>query len=122
MKNAESAVVYASMPKFGYEYGIEMNDALKALGMPDAFDEKKADFSKMASSSDGNLYIGGVVHKTFISVTERGTRAGAATKVAMAAGGAPMEPKYVRLDRPFVFAIIDNATKLPVFIGTLMSV
>ncbi|MDD4700418.1 MAG: serpin family protein [Oscillospiraceae bacterium] len=33
-----------------------------------------------------------------------------------------MEQKIVRLDRPFVYAIIDNATNLPVFLGTVMSV
>jgi serpin B len=33
----------------------------------------------------------------------------------------PSEPKTVRLDRPFVYAIIDNATNLPIFIGTVMT-
>jgi serpin B len=122
IKNAEDTAVQASIPKFEYEYGIQLNAALKALGMPEAFDENKADFTKMAKSSDGNIYIGEVLHKTYISVTERGTRAGAATKVAMAAGGIISYPKTVWLERPFVFAIIDNATSLPVFIGTVMSI
>ncbi|NLO10576.1 MAG: hypothetical protein GX129_12035, partial [Clostridiales bacterium] len=33
---------------------------------------------------------------------------------------AAMDMKTVKLDRPFVYAIIDNSTKLPIFIGTLM--
>ena len=121
IKNAESTLVDASMPKFGYEYEIRMNDALIALGIPDAFDGDRADFNKMAASSYGNIYIGEVLHKTFISVDELGTKAGAVTKVEMEDIGAP-EAKTVRLDRPFVFAIVENVTGLPVFIGTVMTV
>ena len=125
IKNAEVVTVYAYMPKFEFDYDIVMNDALKALGMPEAFDKYNANFSNMADLSDegDNIYIGEVRHKTYIAVNERGTRAGAATSVKMKAAGAmPSEPKTVRLDRPFVFAIIDNATNLPIFIGTLMSI
>lgn len=122
INNAEDTTVYASLPKFSYEYEIQMNDALITLGMPDAFDSDKADFNKMAASSNGNIFIGEVLHKTFISVDELGTKAGAVTKVEMRDAGAPFEVKTVQLDRPFVYAIIDNATGLPVFIGTVMSV
>ena len=58
IKNAEDTVVHASMPKFKFEYDIARNDALKSLGMPEAFDETKAEFKKMATSSIGNIYIG----------------------------------------------------------------
>ena len=125
LSSAEDALVYASMPKFEYEYEIKMNDALEALGIQKAFDQDNADFTKMATTTagNGNLYISTVLHKTFISVDELGTRAGAVTKVEMGAGSAaPREPKIVDLDRPFVYAIIDNATNLPIFIGTLMTV
>jgi len=121
VKTAENITVETYTPKFEYEYEIQMNDALKILGMPDAFDEKKADFKKMATSSRGNIYIGEVLHKTYISVDELGTKAGAVTKVEMNDESAidPGYVKIVRLDRPFVYAIIDNATNLPVFIGTV---
>ncbi|MDR0293515.1 MAG: serpin family protein [Oscillospiraceae bacterium] len=119
--NAQETLVYASMPKFQYDCSLEMNDTLKALGIPDAFAAEKADFSKMADYP-GGLYISQVLHKTFISVDELGTKAGAATMVAMAGAGAPMEPKTVRLDRPFVCAIIDNATNLPLFLGAVITV
>lgn len=123
LRNAQNTLVYTSMPKFEYEYDIEMNGILAALGMPDAFDTSIADFSKMGESSDGPLYIGKVLHKTFISVNESGTRAGAVTKVIIREVGAPapQDPKIVNLDRPFVFAIIDNETNLPIFAGTLLT-
>ena len=122
LQNAQETTVFASMPKFEFEYMIKMNDALIALGIPDAFDEEKADFSRMAVSSDGNIYIDLVLHKTFISVDELGTKAGAVTMVAMTGAGMLIDTKTVSLDRPFVFAIIDNATNLPIFIGTVVNV
>ena len=124
LENASYETVIASMPKFEYEYKVKMSDVLRGLGIPDAFDMDKADFSRLGVSSDGNIYIGEVLHKTFISVDELGTKAGAATMVDMVSGSsAPQsEPKTVRLDRPFLYAIIDNATNLPIFIGTLMTV
>ncbi|MCL1806804.1 MAG: serpin family protein [Oscillospiraceae bacterium] len=123
LQNAQNVEVYAALPKFEYEYDVNMNDILIALGMPDAFDMDEAEFEKMAVSSRGNIFIDRVIHKTFISVDELGTKAGAATLVAMSdAGAAPSQPKTVRLDRPFVYVIIDNATNLPIFIGTVMNV
>ena len=122
IKNAEPASVFTSMPKFEFDFTIEMNEALIMLGMPDAFDENKADFSEMAISPEGNLFISLVLHKTFVSVDERGTRAGAVTSVAMVGASAVFDYKFVVLDRPFVFAIIENATNLPIFIGALMTV
>jgi len=110
------------MPKFSYEYEIQMNNALITLGMPDAFGCGKADFSRMATTNYGNLFISEVLHKTCITVDELGTKAGAVTKVAMFRGANPIYEKTVVLDRPFVYAIIDNATSLPVFIGTVMMV
>jgi len=121
VKSAQNTVVNAVMPKFSYDYKIKLNDALKDLGMHDGLSAAKADFSRLGKSSRGNIYIGEVLHKTFISVDELGTKAGAVTKVEMTYESAPAELKIVRLDRPFVYAIIDNSTNLPVFIGTVMN-
>jgi len=118
INEAQELTVSATTPKFSYDYTITMNDGLKAMGMPTAFSAASADFKKLGRSSQGNIYIGEVVHKTFISVDERGTKAGAVTKVEMRAE-AYYETKEVRLDRPFMYAIIDNATNLPIFIGTV---
>ena len=111
------------MPKFEYGYKTTMNDILKSLGMTMPFDRKKADFSDLAVSS-GNIYINRVIHQTYISVGEKGTRAGAATIVQMDGESAGYVENYhtVTLDRPFVYAIIDNATGLPIFIGTVTDI
>jgi serine protease inhibitor len=109
------------LPKFKYDYAASMNETLRKLGIPDAFSQDKADFSKLGTSPAGNIFIGDVLHKAYISVDELGTKAGAATKVEMLAGSAP-NFITVKLDRPFVYAIIDDETKLPIFIGVMMGV
>lgn len=122
IKNAQSSSGIANMPKFSYEYDLVMNDVLKGLGMPTAFDSRKADFSKLGHSSKGNLCIGEIIHKTFIAVDELGTKAGAVTSVGIDTESAVMYDWEVTLDRPFVYMIIDNETGLPIFIGTVMDI
>jgi serine protease inhibitor len=121
--NAQSVQVNAGMPKFESEYSAEMSDILKSMGMADAFDPYKADFSGIGSSGADNLFISSILHKTYIAVDEKGTKAGAATAVEMTLTSAPVdEPKSVILDRPFVYMIIDCNANLPLFIGAVTDI
>ena len=126
LNNPQDLTVFASIPKFETEYDIEMSEVLQEMGMTDAFDWRVADFSRLGTYNvDGmNICISRVLHKTFISVSEQGTRAGAATAVEMVAEGAMeiVDFKEVVLDRPFVYMLIDCETNLPFFIGTMMNV
>jgi serpin B len=106
------------MPKFSYEYGIEMREMLCELGMPSAFSES-ADFSNMTNS---DVFISGVIHKTFISVDNEGTRAAAVTVVECKEECEYVPDWSVTLDRPFVYMIVDNETNLPIFIGCLTDI
>ncbi len=117
---ARRAKVNAYLPKFETEFNRELSAVLKAMGMTLPFDEDRADLSGLGVSLVGNLYISRVIHKTFISVTESGTRAGAATVVEIVEKNAAPDPdvKTVRLDRPFLYMIIDTETNVPIFIGT----
>ena len=126
LANPERIETHTAIPKFSYDYEITLNDTLSDMGMPTAFDEVLADFSDMAALPDGrNLYIGRVLHKTHIEMTEAGTRAAAVTAVETCAAEAIMEPpqyKTVYLDRPFVYMIVDTESYLPVFMGTVKSI
>ena len=126
LSNPLNVTVYATIPKFEMEYDIELSEVLQEMGMTDAFDWRVADFSRLGTYNvDGmNICINRVLHKTCISVTEQGTRAGAATAVEIAAEGAAeiVEYKKVVLDRPFVFMLIECETNLPFFVGTMMNV
>ena len=126
LADPEEIQVFTCIPKFESEYDIEMSEVLQEMGMTDAFDWRIADFSKLGTYNvDGmNICINRVLHKTFISVAEQGTKAGAATAVEMVAEGAAEIQEYreVILDRPFVYILIDCETNLPFFIGTMMDV
>jgi len=124
LANPQYATVRTSIPKFETEYKVEMSEILQSMGMTEAFDMYNADFEGLGTSTGGNIYISRVLHKTFISVGEKGTKAGAATIVEMKDGAAaePTEPKEVYLDRPFVYMLVDCENNIPFFIGTMMDV
>lgn len=111
--------VYTMLPKFETEYDVEMSEILKGMGMTEAFDADNADFEGIGSSADGEIFFNSVIHKTFICVDEKGTKAGAATVVEMGSSGAGPE-KEVYLDRPFVYMLVDCENNIPFFIGTMM--
>lgn len=115
--------VTVAIPKFETEYDVEMSDVLKDMGMQLAFEPGLADFSNLGTDVVGNIFINRVLHKTFISVAEKGTKAGAATVVELTDECAmveTVEPKKVILDRPFVYMLIDCEHQIPFFIGTMM--
>ena len=116
LSGAKDETVFARLPKFSYDYEIRLNDALENMGMVSAFYEGAADFSRM---SELELYVGKVIHKTHIEVGEKGTRAGAVTVITFDSAGIETNVHEITLDRPFVYMIVDNATDLPIFIGTL---
>ncbi len=121
LTNAQQTKVHTTMPKFESEYSAEMSEILSNMGMKNAFDEEKADFSGLGTAEEGNIFINRVIHKTFITVDENGTKAGAATMVEIVDGSAMLEEfKEVILNRPFVYMIMDCETNLPLFMGTLM--
>ena len=122
--NPGYTTVSTAIPKFETEYSVEMDEVLKTMGMPSAFDADYADFTALGTSTRGNIYISRVLHKAYISVGEKGTKAGAATVVEMAdeAGMEMLEPKEIYLDRPFVYMLIDTENKIPFFIGTMTDI
>ncbi|MCL5991854.1 MAG: serpin family protein [Bacteroidetes bacterium] len=106
------------MPKYKIEYDLQLNDALKNLGMAISFDGEKADFSNMIN--DVKLFISEVKHKTFIKVDEEGTEAAAATSVEMVPTSYIPQNPTVRIDRPFVFVIREKNSGGIVFIGKIV--
>ena len=121
LKNVKDEKTYIKLPKFRVEYGIEMSQTLQNMGMTNAFNATKADFSNMITSAPFKPYIGKVIHKTAIDVNETGTKAAAATAVEIIYGAAPEEvkPHEVYLTRPFVYMLINTKTHTPFFIGTM---
>jgi serpin B len=110
--------VHVTLPRFKLTETFQLGDTLKALGMVDAFDPKRADFSGMTNGRE--LMISAVIHKAFVDVNEAGTEAAAATGVVMmprAAKAPPAPPVEFRADHPFLFLIRDQATGTLLFLG-----
>ena len=124
LKNKSEQRVIARMPKFKFEYKVTLNEALKALGITDAFDSELCDLSKIGTTEYENLFVSNVLHKTYIEVAEKGTKAAAVTSVQInkATSAAPQKAEYVTVDRPYLFMIIDNTANLPIFMGAVLNI
>ncbi len=122
LENKKDEEVYAKIPKFSVEHNTLLNEPLQGLGILDAFDLDKANFTGLGKSIDGNIYVSRIIHKTKIDVDEKGTKAGAVTAVEKSDSAMEEEPKEVILDRPFFYMIVDTEQNLPLFMGSLMSV
>ncbi|MEH2296380.1 serpin family protein [Nostoc sp.] len=110
---------FIRLPRFKTDYEVTLNNALKTLGMAEAFSDK-ANFSGMTKSL--NLNISEVKHKTFVEVNEEGTEAAAVTSVGIVATALREEPEPFRMivDRPFFCAIRDNQTGRVLFMGSIL--
>ena len=113
------AMVDLSMPKFQSESRFGLGEILAGLGMPDAFDAQKADFSGMTGKPD--LMISSVLHQATIDVNEEGTEAAAATAVAMSVTSMPGQSYTIRLDKPFIYVIYETTTNTITFMGRVVN-
>jgi serine protease inhibitor len=110
--------VQVFLPRWKMTRDFKLSATLKSMGMTDAFDEAKADFSGMTGKKD--LYIAKVLHKAFVEVNEEGTEAAAATAVVMQLKSIPRPPAVFRADHPFVFLIRHQKTGAILFMGRVM--
>lgn len=105
---------FIEMPKFSLETAMEFSGKLSALGMPDAFDSQKADFSGMTGSP--NILISRIAQKTFMRVNELGTEAASASFTGFIEIAAPI---LISLNRPFLFLILDRPSGAVLFLGRI---
>tara|TARA_B100000609_G_C17223079_1_gene442263 strand:+ start:17644 stop:18891 length:1248 start_codon:yes stop_codon:yes gene_type:complete len=107
------------LPKFKLTQSWALGDILKKMGLIQAFDMEKADFTNIAKreNTGENLFIQSVVHKAFVEVNEEGTEAAAATGISFGATSAA--PNSFIVDRPFIFMIYDRKTNNILFMGRI---
>ncbi|XP_061446528.1 serpin B6-like [Rhineura floridana] len=106
------------LPKFKLEEKYDLKPVLSSMGMTEAFDQVKADFSGMSPNND--LFLSEVVHKSFVEVNEEGTEAAAATAGIMMMRCAMLVPR-ITADHPFLFFIRHNQTGSILFYGRFCS-
>ena len=114
----EKREVAVYLPRFRADCGIDLKAPLMSLGIRDAFDSARADFSGMdgRKGKDG-LHLSLALHRASVRVDEEGTQASAATLLSMKIRGMPA---VFRADHPFLFLIRDNHTGAILFMGRIV--
>jgi len=118
LKNAMKTKVKVYIPRFKFTQMFGLSEDLSKMGMEDAFDENKADFSGI-NGRKNDLYISKVIHKAFVEVNEEGTEAAAATAVILDTK-ALIEELVFKADHPFIFFIRDKEAGSILFMGRVM--
>ena len=103
------------LPKFDFAANLDLAKKLKEIGMPNAFDSRRADFSGIDGTH--KLYLSAAVHKASITVDEMGTVAAAATGLGF---GVESMPTEVVINRPFIFVIRDVESGTTLFVGRVL--
>lgn len=110
-------LIEVKIPKFKIEQGTDLKKVLSTMGMTQAFDPSKANFSGISEGK--NLFLSAIVHKAFVNVNEIGTEAGAAT--AVIAGVRGRANTIVNIDHPFIFLILDKQSQSILFLGRVIN-
>jgi serpin B len=118
-KDMQMSTVAIRIPKFKSEYSVDLKETLEQMGIVEAFSDK-ADFSGMTTKND--LKISKIIHKAKIEVSEKGTKAAAATAVVMVRKTASIDQLVFNADHPFLYMIRDNDTGTILFLGKMASV
>ena len=103
-------------PKFETKFSVQLADILSAMGMPDAFDIVKADFSALSKRP---LYLLFVKQDAIIKVDEEGTEAAAVSIAAYVEKAIKPEvpPVVFKADHPFLYLITESSTGAILFAG-----
>jgi serpin B len=121
LRMSEPKAVSLALPRFKVTYKADLMAPLRSAGMTLAFDPTQADFSGMTGAAAGaRLVIGQVVHRAVIEVQEEGTEAAAATAAVMVLTSAPSNQGTFRVDRPFLYYMVDDATGAILFQGRVV--
>jgi serpin B len=120
LRMSEPKAVSLALPRFKVTYKADLLLPLRSAGMTLAFDPAQADFSGVTGAAVGGLAIGQVVHRAVIEVQEEGTEAAAATAAVMVLTSAPSNQGTFRVDRPFLYYMVDDATGAILFQGRVV--
>jgi serpin B len=117
--------VILTLPRFKTEYEADLKEVFKKAGMRLAFDASRSDFSGLTGQAPRRVptAIDQIVHRAVIEVSEEATEAAAATAVGIrvtSLAPRPMEPIHFRVDRPFLYYLVDDATGAVLFQGRVM--
>ncbi len=120
LKKSQPKMVALALPKFEVRTRVDLIPVFQELGVEDLFDRSRCNLKGL--DGQGLLYISAAVHQAFVKVDEKGTEAAAATAaVASVRSLGPKAEREVKVDRPFLFLLVDRELQVPVFVGRVVS-
>uniref|UniRef100_A0A1Y9IVG1 Serpin domain-containing protein n=1 Tax=Anopheles minimus TaxID=112268 RepID=A0A1Y9IVG1_9DIPT len=117
------------IPKFRFNYGTALNEAIQSLGIRTVFTRNAAlpllsrtpDPAQNATTSKNTIQVSKVLQKAGIEINEKGTLAFAATEIQLVNKfGYDGEPIEFKANRPFLFYILDEETNALLFVGKVV--
>jgi len=118
----KEADINVALPRFSYSFDLtNFREILMVMGVTDVFDPMVADLSNIIGNP-GDIYVSTAIHKTYIDLNEKGTKAAAVTYFGMDKNAAiPQQRKQVsiKFNKPFVYMIRDSKTKEILFFGVV---
>ena len=113
------------IPKFQFDYNLNLKEDLKELGIIDVFEQGKANLDNI--TSDKTMFISSALHEATIEFTQDGIKAAAVTILGGAGAGTtfdyifepPIEEIDLTFDKPYMFIIRDTKTGEVWFTGTV---
>ena len=116
--------VVGYIPKFKFDYDLNLIKDLNDMGVKDVFDKEKANLKGI---TEENAYISQAKHKANIEFTQDGIKASAATFIGGSGAGemfdylydVPVEKIDLTFDKPYMFIIRNKETGEVWFAGTV---
>jgi serpin B len=125
LRTEQPRLVNLTLPRFKSEYRADLKSVFQKAGLTLAFDESRSDFSGLTGRPRrlAPAAIDQIVHRAVIEVSEEATEAAAATAIGIRVTSiAPkrVEPLQFRVDRPFLYYLVDEATGAVLFQGRVV--
>lgn len=110
------------IPFFNFDYETSLIENLQSMGIVDAFNPILSNFSKGWDYYEG-IFVSSVRHKTHFELSKDGVKAAAVTIIGVESTspgpGYMPKIKYLNLDKPFIYMIVDNEYNVPLFMGNV---
>ncbi|KAK5888190.1 hypothetical protein CesoFtcFv8_016714 [Champsocephalus esox] len=110
----KQTAVAVSLPKVSMEVSHNLQKHLGELGLTDAVNKSKADFSKMSGKKD--LYLSSVFHASALEWDTEGNE----MDTSIFGTDKLKDPKLFYADHPFIFLVKDESTESILFLGRMV--
>ncbi|KAF4525117.1 hypothetical protein B566_EDAN005059 [Ephemera danica] len=112
IKEMETVAFTLLLPKFTFEFAVDLDPILKKLGINKIFSPDEAEFPLISNTT--KVYISKILHKAGLEVNEYGSTVYAATQANMGTRYGGSE-EVLKVDHPFLFFIKDDTAETIIF-------